>query len=248
MQRYFIRPAQMKDQIVHITGDDVNHIMKVMRSSVGDRVICCNGEDRCAIAVIQRLSKEEVECRVEQQLHEHRELPVDVTIAQALPKGDKMELVLQKATELGAKGFIPYVSARTIVHLDDNKAKKRQERWGKIVKEAAEQAHRSFLPIVHSIKSWRDLLACTGDYDVSILAYENENKQTLHDVLKQYPMNSRILLIIGPEGGFTPTEAKEALQHGMQSAMFGKRILRTETASLYGLSAISYYYELVGGN
>lgn len=246
MQRYFVEPdaVEQGQASIMITGDDVGHITKVMRSSIGDQLICCVSRGPCFLAEIKQMDKDQVHCRIIEELREDRELPVEVTIAQGLPKGDKMELVIQKGTELGAHVFVPFISSRTIVQLDQKKEQKRIDRWSKIAKEAAEQSHRSVLPEIASVHSWKQLLNRSKDYDLALIAYENEKTSTVHAKLKELPSGkNRILIAVGPEGGFSELEIHEATLHDFYPIMLGKRILRTETAGLYGLAALSYYYE-----
>jgi 16S rRNA (uracil1498-N3)-methyltransferase len=242
MQRYFVSPQQMTDSTVMIKGDDVNHIVKVMRSKPGDEIICCSGEGRDVKAVLENLGPHEVTARIIEEKLPTREMPVYVTIAQGLPKGDKMELVIQKGTELGAFSFLPFTSQRTIVKLDDKKEKKRLERWQKIAKEAAEQSHRSRIPAIENVHNWEQLLALAPTFDYALFAYEKE-EGSLAAALQTVPEDSRILLVIGPEGGFEEKEAVQAEESGMKRVSLGRRILRTETAPLYGLSCISYQFE-----
>lgn len=246
MQRYFVEPHAIEQEGLNITitGDDVGHITKVMRSSIGDKLICCDSQGSCFLAEIKQMDKDQVHCSIIEELKEDRELPLEVTIAQGLPKGDKMELVIQKGTELGAHVFIPFVSSRTIVQLDQKKEQKRIERWSKIAKEAAEQSHRSVLPEIASVHTWKQLMSKSKDYDLALIAYENEKTSTIHAKLKEFPTGiKRILIAVGPEGGFSEQEIEEAAMHHFHPIMLGKRILRTETAGLYSLAALSYYYE-----
>ena len=228
---------------IGITGDDVGHIVKVMRSSIGDSLICCDPKGSCYLAKIKQIEKEKVLCQIVEPLVEDRELPISVTIAQGLPKGDKMDLVIQKGTELGAHAFVPFTSSRTVVQLDQKKEQKRLERWSKIAKEAAEQSHRKRLPSISPVYSWRELLNLGQNFDLSLIAYENEHTTSLFEKITGLPKDKNILLAVGPEGGFSEKEVEEAASHGFQSVMLGKRILRTETAALYGLSCLSFYFE-----
>jgi 16S rRNA (uracil1498-N3)-methyltransferase len=249
MQRYFIPKDQFddKEQKVVIHGDDVNHIVKVMRSSVGDQLISCNGVGDCFLSRIIQIDKDEVICLLEKKLEDNRELPVHVTLAQGLPKGDKMDLIIQKGTELGASAFIPFSSSRTIVQLDDKKEQKRIERWEKIAKEASEQSHRSTVPRLDRVSTLKQILALASEYDLVMMAYENEQTTTLHQQLKSISIGAKILIIIGPEGGFSEQEVGLAMEYGIIPVMLGRRILRTETAGFYSLACISYYFEQLGG-
>jgi 16S rRNA (uracil1498-N3)-methyltransferase len=243
MQRYFVDPGQMDEQYVMITGDDVNHIARVMRSRIGDEIICCNGQGRDVRGAIEAIEETFVRVRILEEGLVNRELPVQVTIAQGLPKGDKMELVIQKGTELGAFSFCVFTSMRTVVKLDDKKEKKRLERWQKIAKEAAEQSHRSRVPDVGNVLTWRELLASASRFHYALFAYEKEETAALRHALAEITPGSSVLIVIGPEGGFDEKEVMEAEAAGFVSVSLGRRILRAETAPLYALSCVSYQFE-----
>src|SRR5690554_3775267 len=151
MQRYFIAKEQFKTHTIQVQGDDAFHIQNVMRAKLGDRIIVADGSGQEAIAEIVALSKGAVEATYLELTKSAGEAQIDVWLAQALPKGDKMEIVIQKGTEIGANRFIPFISERTIVQYDSKKEAKRIERWARIAKEAAEQAHRGRIPSIDSI-------------------------------------------------------------------------------------------------
>ncbi|MCR8645697.1 16S rRNA (uracil(1498)-N(3))-methyltransferase [Paenibacillus sp. N1-5-1-14] len=243
MQRYFIPNEQFHDQTVTITGDDAHHLVRVMRAEVGDECICSNGEDREAKVRIVEIEKGSVTAEIVEVLPLTAEASAQVWIAQSLPKGDKMELVIQKGTEIGAAGFIPFVSDRTVVQYDAKKEAKRSERWNKIAKEAAEQAHRNRVPRVESVLSWKNLMQSMKDYDAAWICYEKEGGLSFRELVKnslKATDKPKLLLVIGPEGGFTEAEVADAEQHGCMSVSLGKRILRTETAAMVGLTCILY--------
>ncbi|RKD23990.1 hypothetical protein BEP19_06105 [Ammoniphilus oxalaticus] len=245
MQRYFVDDSSIDSgqSEVRITGDDVSHISKVMRSSAGDHLICCNSQGACFLVEVKQIEKEQVVCEIVEELAEERELPISVWIAQSLPKGDKMEWVIQKGTELGAVQFIPFSSSRTIVQWDQKKEQRRIGRWMKIAKEAAEQSHRKRLPKVEAAHSWKQALGLAKQVDLALLAYENEQTTSLYEKILTLPAGKTVLLMIGPEGGFSDQEVEEAIANGFQTISLGKRILRTETAALVGLAYLSFYYE-----
>ncbi len=250
MQRYFIPRQQFQDSMVTIIGDDAHHIVRVMRAEIGDTVICCDGEGSDAVVEITELSKDTVRAVITERLASNNEASVDVWVAQSLPKGDKMETVIQKCTEIGANRFIPFVSERTIVQLDAKKEGKRLERWAKIIKEAAEQSHRSRVPSIDSIHSWKQLLNLIPEVDLALICYEKESGLQIGDVLLKQQGSleqKRVLLIIGPEGGFGEAEIESAEQAGAQAVGLGKRILRTETAAMVGLTCIYYHTGEMGG-
>ena len=232
MQRYF---KNTNLDIFELSEDDSYHIIKVMRNKIGDKieVVIDNNLFICEIVEINNLVKvrrvEEVEC--------DSELPCYVTIAQSLVKEQKMDLILQKSCELGVSEIIPINATRSIVKLDKKETKK-IERWNKILKEASEQSKRVVIPIVNEIMDIKDL--ANLDYDIKILCTVNELSTSLKNVLSKDLNNLKILLVIGPEGGFTDNEEKILIDKGFISTSFGRRVLRTETASLYALSIINY--------
>jgi 16S rRNA (uracil1498-N3)-methyltransferase len=245
MQRYFIPKVDFLERIAYIRGDDAHHLMRVMRASPGDTVIVTDGADREAIAEVAEADKESVRLHILEERPMSGEPRAQVWIAQSLPKGDKLETVIQKGTEIGAARFLPFVSARTVVQYDARKEAKRLERWRKIAKEAAEQAHRSRIPDVEEPRSWKQLLTLVPDCALALFCYELEGGAQLKDALKAARIGEEvprrpILVIIGPEGGFTEAEASEAEEIGCKSIGLGKRILRTETASLVALSCVMY--------
>lgn len=247
MQRYFVEPHLFFDQQVTITGDDVHHIVNVMRSEIGQEFLVSDGRGRVALARLTDFGGKQAQAEIVEWLDEKRELPIRVTIGQGLPKGDKMEWILQKGTELGAFAFFPFSSERTIVKLDQKKEGKKLERWGKIIKEAAEQSHRSVLPQMLPPLSFKQAVASAGNYTSCVIAYEKEQNVTLHGLFQSLVPGDSLLVLIGPEGGFSADEVALAEAAGIKPVTFGPRILRTETASQYLLSAVSYHFERHNG-
>lgn len=253
MQRYFVAAEQFRDGIVTIAGDDAHHLIRVMRAAPGDEIICSNGLDREVLAKVARIGKAAVEAEIVSELPLDREPSVEVWIAQSLPKGDKLETVVQKCTELGAARFVPFVSERTVVLYDGKKEAKRLERWRRIAKEAAEQAHRNRIPPVASPLAWEQLLEEARGCDLALFCYEKESALKLRPLLAETFASAeagktlRIMVIVGPEGGFTEKEADEAVAAGCRSISLGKRILRTETAAMAALTCILYESNEMGG-
>ncbi|KXZ18447.1 16S rRNA methyltransferase [Bacillus nakamurai] len=255
MQRYFIELTKQEMNEAHefqITGEDVHHIANVMRMNAGDRIICCSKDGHEALCKLQAVSKEHISCLVSEWTGEDRELPVKVLIASGLPKGDKLEWIIQKGTELGASMFIPFQGARSVVKLDDKKAKKKRERWTKIAKEAAEQSYRNEIPEVKTVHTFRQLLEMAENVDKCVVAYEESSKQgessAFAAVVQSLPYGSSLLIVFGPEGGLTESEAQQLSEKGAVLCGLGPRILRTETAPMYALSAVSYHTELLRGD
>lgn len=248
MQRYFVEANQIVEDTFILAGDDAHHILTVMRMKEGDRIICCRPDGVCAETVIQKTEDGRVYAKADSWQERSSEMPVMVTLAQGLPKGDKLELIIQKATELGVASLLPVGMSRSISKIDRKKAGKKVVRWRKIAKEAAEQAHRNRVPEITEPLSFSMLLDRMDDYDLIIAAYEEKGKAGKHDalpvLLDRLNTGQQILVITGPEGGFSPEEMT-ALEHaGAKSVSLGPRILRTETAPLYVLAAVSYQIEL----
>ncbi|WP_068784906.1 16S rRNA (uracil(1498)-N(3))-methyltransferase [Paenibacillus phocaensis] len=254
MQRYFVEPAQFRGQDVTIAGEDARHIGRVMRAKPGDKLIVSDGVSREVLAEITSIEPQQVTAAILEELAGSGEPWLQVTVAQSLPKGDKMETVIQKCTEIGAASFLPFLSERTVVQYDSKKEEKRLARWQKIAKEAAEQAHRSRVPAVESPVKWEKLLAALPDYDLICLCYEKEEGQQLRDVLKPFAAALapdaavKVAVIVGPEGGFTEAEVQEAEAAGAVSVGLGRRILRTETAAMAALTCIMYESGEMGGD
>jgi 16S rRNA (uracil1498-N3)-methyltransferase len=271
MQRYFIAPELFADASVTISGDDAHHLTRVMRAKEGEQVIVSDGVSREALVRITELGKDRVKADIVERLDMNSEPAVEVWIAQSLPKGDKMELVIQKGTEIGAARFVPFVSERTVVQLDAKKQGKRLERWHKIAKEAAEQAHRNRIPALDEPVSWKQLLQLAGQADAAWICYEKQNGLQLRERIQAALSGSRdaaarieapqpgqqtgqgepnkttLMLIVGPEGGFSEREVEEAEAAGCKSVSLGRRILRTETAAMVGLTCILYESGEMGG-
>jgi 16S rRNA (uracil1498-N3)-methyltransferase len=254
VQRYFVAPAQIDDMRVTLTGDDARHLATVMRARPGDKFIACDGKGKDVLAAVVAIAPNEVQAEVLERLPAEAEMDWRVTVAQSLPKGDKFETVIQKSTEAGAAGFMPFVSRRTVVQYDERKEAKRVERWRKIAKEAAEQSHRSAVPDVAAVCNWKSLTAQFARYDLVLFCYEEEGRagNGLRTLLSGFRAGTgpspRILLLVGPEGGFAPEEAAEAAALGARPIGLGKRILRAETAALYALACIAYESGELGGS
>ncbi len=258
MQRYFVTPAQITEQHVVLTGEDARHLGAVMRAKPGDAFIACDGQGRDVLAKIESIDREAIRADIVQVLPTSAEMAWRVTVAQSLPKGDKLETVIQKGTEAGAFAFQPFLSRRTVVQYDERKEAKRAERWRKIAKEAAEQSHRSIVPEVRSVCDWKKLLGGLSAYDLVLWCYEEEGRagkglrRTLAEFRKGLggaPAGDRqpnLLLVVGPEGGFAPEEAEAAAAGGAVLTGLGGRILRTETAALYALACIAYESDELG--
>lgn len=247
MQRYFIRDANWTNNKITITGDQAHHIVRVMRYQENDRIICNQTNGKAALCSLTQVAPNCVEAEIIEWIDETVELPIEVTIVQGIPKGNKFDFVLQKGTELGATSFIPFKAERSISVWDKKKIEKRMGRFNKIVEEAAEQSQRNRLPTVKQPMSLHEIITESKHYDVKIFAYEEEAKNeyayTLSHVIKQLKPNDKLLACIGPEGGFSEQEVTLLKENGFTSVRLGPRILRTETAPLYVLTSLSYHFE-----
>lgn len=214
MQRYFVTPEQFGTDNVRIDGEDARHIAKVMRGKAGDKLIVSDGVSREALVEIAQIEIGEVTVNILETLEMTHEPRIKITVAQSLPKADKMEIIIQKCTEIGAVGFIPFLSERTIVQYDERKESKRLDRWRKICKEAAEQAHRNIVPAVGSPLSWKQLLQTFSEYDAIYFCYEKEEGLQLRSSVAPWlsslspQAGGKVLIVVGPEGALHQRNAK----------------------------------------
>lgn len=246
MQRYFLEMPFAEDGCATITGEDEKHMTRVMRMREGDKV-CCVYEGVGHIATIHRMDENGVTVQDTGTISSHSELPVQVTLACGLPKGDKLELIAQKGTELGMSGIIPFQAERSIVKWDEKKGDKKTARLRKIAKEAAEQSHRTVIPEITEPLTFKEMLKQAKAFDVCLFADEEEAKEGASKKiavrLEKVYHGQSILVLFGPEGGLSRAEAETLTDAGFLPVSLGPRILRTETAPLYVLSAMSYEFE-----
>lgn len=249
MQRYFINEPFSGQETAVISGNDFHHITRVMRMKPGNSLYVVFDGGKAATGTIESITDSTVDIRITEWEEMLRELPVQVTIASGLPKGDKWEWIIQKGTELGASQFVPFIAARSVVKWEEKKATKKLERWKKIAKEAAEQSHRQRVPEIMQPVTFEQLLDLGDSFDRKAAAYEESaksgEKSRLAQMLASAEPGERILLIFGPEGGLDEGETEELKANGFELVGLGPRILRTETAPLYALSAVSYHFELM---
>lgn len=253
MNRFFVNPSQVDIDLneIVIAGDDVKHISKVLRLSSEDEIEICDGESWEYIGSIKSISKDEVIVSIIHKEPLKTEAELRVILYQGLPKGAKMELILQKTTEMGIAEIVPIITDRAVVQLKDTKDKeKKAERWYKIAEEAAKQSKRGIIPEVHIPISFKEALKQGSTNDLNILAYEKESVKGLRNLLSQSKDKGikRIGIWIGPEGGFTEEEIRLALDNNVNTVTLGPRILRTETAGFALLSMVMYELGDLGGN
>lgn len=247
MQRYFIPKEEWQEDQIVITGDHAHHILRVMRNAVGDEIICTHPNGKAAICKVTEITQDAVRVKVLSYLTNDAELPVQVTIAQAIPKGNKLELIFQKGTELGAHRFYLFQADRSVAKWDDKKASQRLKRYEKIIEEASRQCHRNIVPEAEGVFPLEEVLQQKNNFDHLLFAYEEEAKteqfSSFGDSMKKIAPDDTVLLFIGPEGGFSPREVDMLKENNCIPVRLGKRILRTETAALYALASFSYHFE-----
>ena len=244
MYQFFVPSENIQGNRIAITGDDVNHIKNVLRMKVGEEIAVSNGEDgkeyRCGIASIG----DEIVCTLRFIKEDGVELPTKITLFQGLPKADKMELIVQKAVELGAYEVVPVSMARSIVKLDDKKQKTKITRWQSIAEAAAKQSKRSIIPQIQPIMTMKQALSYAKEMDMLFVPYElADDMEKTRELFEEVKPGQHIGFFIGPEGGFDEAEIQLALDSGAQPITLGKRILRTETAGMTVLSILMYHLE-----
>lgn len=245
MYQFFVEPHQISDKTVRIEGADVNHIKNVLRMKVGDELSVSNGVDgkeyRCGIV---SLDEECITCELRFVKEDGVELSSEVYLFQGLPKADKMELIIQKAVELGVHAVVPVSTKRCVVKLDDKKAKSKIARWQGISEAAAKQSKRRIVPEIMDVISFKQALAYVKDFEVKLIPYEMaEDMGKTREIISSLKPGQRIAIFIGPEGGFEEAEVHAAMENNVDPITLGKRILRTETAGFTVLSWIMYQLE-----
>jgi len=247
MPKYFIDTNQIENDKIKIIGEDVKHISQVLRAKTGDEIFVCDSKTKLNYIVsIEEISKQYILCNIEDTITSYVEPKHEITIFQGLPKFDKMEYIIQKTTELGVKKVLPLEMTRCVVKLDEVSQNKKIDRWRKIALSAAKQSGRDFIPDIETKINVKKLCEIIDDFDVVLVAYEKEEDITLKQELKKLDSNKplKIGIVIGPEGGIEQSEIETLKQAGAKTITLGKRILRTETASIVILSNIIYEYDI----
>ncbi len=243
-----IATDDLKNNIVEILGEEAHHIANVLRLKEGTKVGLFDGLGNKATGLLLDVKRDRIIVELNKEKIFCTEPHIDVTLYQSLPKKDKFELIIQKATELGVKNIVPIITRRTIVHMDNEKALKKVERWNKIAGEACKQSGRAYIPRVNEPTSFKNILSGLKS-QLTLIPYEAEGKTSLRQVLKSFKtqMPNRVGFLIGPEGGWDKEEVQMALDNGAHPVTLGPRILRTETASLAVLTMILYELGDLGG-
>ncbi len=232
----------IENDIITLSEEDSKHLAKVLRAQVGEIINICDGCGTEYKAEICEISSKSVKSKIIEKYLSKTEPKVKVTIFQGLPKGQKIELIIQKCVEIGAFEFVPVETVRSVVKLNEDKGKGKEERWNKISMEAAKQSERGIVPKVYSPITFDKAIEIAKNYDLAIIPYEKQEESDLKLFLKD-KSPEKIAIFIGPEGGFEEQEIKKAIDCGIKPVSLGKRILRTETAPLTALSVIMYEFD-----
>ena len=244
MYRFFVDDSQIGKQQIAITGSDVNHIRNVLRMKPGERIMVSDGKKMDYCCRIRETGDQKVIADILETVEAAGELPARIHLFQGLPKSDKMELIIQKAVELGVWQVIPTVTKRAVVKLDKKKEEAKVRRWNSIAESAAKQSGRSRIPQVTAAMTLKQALACAKEFDVKVIPFEHARgmEETARQMERIRP-GTDVGIFIGPEGGFEDEEISMAESEGITPISLGRRILRTETAGLMILSVIGYLLE-----
>ncbi len=243
MSRFFVQPGNISDKYIYITDtDDIHHIKKVLRLKAGNTVEISDGQEWEYEGVIQDITPTEVTLAIVDKQRFAREPETRVTLFQGIPKAGKMDLIVQKCVELGIDSIVPVFMERTVVN-DNGKISKKTERWQKISDEACKQCRRGIIPHIADAAGHNEMMNMLESFDLVLFPYENETEYTIRDALRNLKQKPKtVAVVIGPEGGFSDSEAKALKRY--ECVSLGKTVLRTETAGIAALAMIMYELEL----
>ncbi len=242
MARFFLSQSSIRGGRGTVVGAELEHLRRVLRLRAGDHIIAFDDAGWEHEAVIRALHEKQGELEILRSYQAKRESPLAVTLGVALTKGEKVDYVVEKATELGVQTIVPFVSRYTVPNLDERKAFQRAKRWGKIALSATKQSGRTCLPVILAVCDFRDLIAHRSSGALKLLFWEKETEQTLKQVHAKEARVPSVSLVVGPEGGFSVEEAQLAREWGYTTVHLGPRILRAETAAVAALSLVQYLW------
>lgn len=246
MYKFFVTENQVNDNIIKIEEDDVNHIKNVLRLGIGEEITVCDISNSINyLCEIAELDNRFVKCEIIDKLENENETKTYLHIFQGIPKAEKMETIIQKTTEIGVSEITPVIMNRCVVKLDDKSRDKKILRWQKIAEIAAKQSKRDKIPFVNSPINIKNIYEKIEDYDIVLVAYENEENYSIKNALKEVGNKDslKIAVIVGPEGGIEEKEIEILKTYGAKVVTLGKRILRTETAPIVLASVIMYEFD-----
>ncbi|MBQ6893724.1 MAG: 16S rRNA (uracil(1498)-N(3))-methyltransferase [Clostridia bacterium] len=243
MPRFFVSSENFEQGLVNITGDDAWHIARSLRMAVGESITVCNMNGSVHECTLEKITDEVVTARIDKSMSAESESPVCVTLYQALPKGDKMDVIVQKAVEMGVCKIVPFFSERCVSRPDPKSLEKKCVRWQRIALEAAKQCGRGIIPQIGSPLSFEQMLLDASKASLGCFCYEGEGTDSIKTILENASGISDIALVVGSEGGFSEGEAARAAE-SLTLTGLGKRILRCESAPAFALACISYKFEL----
>ena len=244
MHHFFVTPQQISGDKIRIEGGDVNHMKNVLRMKLHEKAEISDGESRTYLCEVEAYEEDVAILHILEEMEADTEPASKLYLFQGLPKSDKMELIVQKAVELGVYQVIPVAMKRSVVRLDDKKAAKKADRWNSIAESAAKQAGRSRIPEVTMPLSYNEALKMAEELDVTLLPYELAGgMEVTREVIRQIKSGQSVGIFIGPEGGFEPEEVDAAVSMGAKIITLGRRILRTETAGLATLAVLMFELE-----
>ena len=244
MHRFFVNKDQIEDKTIRIEGQDAHHIKNVLRMIPGEELLVSDGDKMEYNCVVEALDDDHVLAKIRFVEESGLELSSKIYLFQCLPKSDKMELIIQKAVELGACEIIPVASARCVVKLDAKKEAGKIKRWQGISESAAKQSKRMYVPLVKNVMKFQEALSYARTMDVRLIPYElAKGMAATRETIEKIKPGQSVAVFIGPEGGFEESEIQAAMDQGVLPITLGKRILRTETAGFTVLSILMYHLE-----
>lgn len=246
MYQFFVEDAQIGKEFITITGSDVNHIKNVLRMKSGEKIRVSSKQGGDYYCEISELGDDFVQADIIDSEAAGTELPAKIFLFQALPKGDRMETVIQKAVELGVYEIVPVAMKYCVVKLDAKKAENKRKRWQAIAESAAKQSKRSRIPVVREVMSFAEAIDYAKECRINLVPYENERGMAAtKEVLSELKKDTSVSVMIGPEGGFAEEEIARVREENMQIISLGKRILRTDTAAISTLSLLMLQLEMM---